>query len=245
MKADVNTHKNARHSSRKRYLRWIVALAGLGIAATIGAVAATIGAYYYVAPALPAAETIRDIPLQIPLRIFSRDGYLIEEIGERRRILITYDDVPEHVVNAFVAAEDKRFWVHPGIDYRGLLRALFQFVTTGDVRAGGSTLTQPLARSYFLSLDRTIERKFKEGALAVRIEQEFTKEQIMALFLNKMFFGQRAYGVAAAAQVYFNKNLADINEAEAATRGNAWFRHCARGAGSFAALFNCLRPGFR
>lgn len=217
MKADVNTHKNARHSSRKRYLRWIVALAGLGIAATIGAVAATIGAYYYVAPALPAAETIRDIPLQIPLRIFSRDGYLIEEIGERRRILITYDDVPEHVVNAFVAAEDKRFWVHPGIDYRGLLRALFQFVTSGDVRAGGSTLTQQLARSYFLSLDRTIERKFKEGALAVRIEQEFTKEQIMALFLNKMFFGQRAYGVAAAAQVYFDRPLDDLSISEAAT----------------------------
>ncbi|NIL94057.1 MAG: PBP1A family penicillin-binding protein [Woeseiaceae bacterium] len=190
---------------------------GLSITATIAGVAGVVGAYYYVAPSLPAAETIRDIPLQIPLRVFSRDGHLIAEFGERRRILVTYDEVPEHVVNAFIAAEDKRFWVHPGVDYRGLLRAFYQLITTGDVQAGGSTLTQQLARSYFLSLDRTVERKFKEASLAVRIEKEFTKEQIMALFLNKMFFGQRAYGVSAAAQVYFNKPLKDLSVAEAAT----------------------------
>jgi penicillin-binding protein 1A len=217
MQSKAKSHKNERHKSRKRHLRWLIIVAGLGLSGVIAATAAVIGAYYYVAPALPAAQTIRDIPLQIPLRIFSRDGYLIDEIGERRRILITYDEVPEHVVNAFIAAEDQRFWVHPGIDYRGLLRAVFQLVTTGDVQAGGSTLTQQLARSYFLSLDRTIERKFKEASLAVRIEDEFTKDQIMALFLNKMFFGQRAYGVAAAAQVYFNKTLDDLNIAEAAT----------------------------
>ena len=217
MQSQPKSHNKRRHRSRKRHFRWLIIVAGLGISGVVAATAGVIGAYYYVAPALPAAETIRDIPLQIPLRIFSRDGYLIDEIGERRRILITYDEVPEHVVNAFVAAEDQRFWVHPGIDYRGLLRAVFQLVTTGDVQAGGSTLTQQLARSYFLSLDRTIERKFKEASLAVRIEDEFTKEQIMALFLNKMFFGQRAYGVAAAAQVYFNKPLADLEIAEAAT----------------------------
>jgi hypothetical protein len=217
MQSQAKSHNNSRHKSRKRHFRWLIVLAGLGLSGVIAGAAGVIGAYYYVAPSLPAAETIRDIPLQIPLRIFSRDGYLIDEIGERRRILITYDEVPEHVVNAFVAAEDQRFWVHPGIDYRGLLRAAFQLVTTGDVQAGGSTLTQQLARSYFLSLDRTIERKFKEASLAVRIEDEFSKEQIMALFLNKMFFGQRAYGVAAAAQVYFNKPLEDLNVAEAAT----------------------------
>jgi penicillin-binding protein 1A len=183
----------------------------------IGGVAGVIGAYYYVAPGLPAAETIRDIPLQIPLRIFSRDGHLIEEIGQRRRILVTYDDVPDHVIEAFIAAEDQRFFTHPGIDYRGVLRALTQLIMTGDIASGGSTLTQQLARSYFLSLEQTAERKFKEASLAVRIEQEFTKEQIMELFLNKMFFGQRAYGVAAAAQVYFNKPLSDVNLAEAAT----------------------------
>jgi penicillin-binding protein 1A len=197
--------------------RLLVVFAGLGALGTLAGVAGVIGAYYYVAPGLPAAETIRDIPLQIPLRIFSRDGHLIEEIGQRRRILINFDDVPTHVVQAFIAAEDQRFFVHPGIDYRGILRALSQLVLTGDIASGGSTLTQQLARSYFLSLEQTAERKFKEASLAVRIEQEFTKEQIMELFLNKMFFGQRAYGVAAAAQVYFNKPLADISVAEAAT----------------------------
>jgi penicillin-binding protein 1A len=198
--------------------RTLVVVAGLAVVTTIAGVAGVIGAYYFVAPGLPAAQTIRDIPLQIPLRIFSRDGHLIEEIGQRRRILIKYDDVPPHVVDAFIAAEDQRFFLHPGIDYRGILRALYRLVATGSTAGGGgSTLTQQLARSYFLSLEQTAERKFKEASLAVRIEQEFTKEQIMELFLNKMFFGQRAYGVAAAAQVYFNKPLASINIAEAAT----------------------------
>ncbi len=190
---------------------------GLGISAGIGSTAAVIGAYYYVQPGLPPAETIRDIPLQIPLRIFSRDGHLISEIGERRRILVTYEDLPRHVVDAFVAAEDQRFFVHPGIDYRGILRAFMQLAVTGDISSGGSTLTQQLARDYFLTREQKFTRKLREAFLAYKIEQEFTKQQIMALFLNKMFFGQRAYGVAAAAQVYFNKNLEDINEAEAAT----------------------------
>ncbi|MDH3350124.1 MAG: penicillin-binding protein 1A [Gammaproteobacteria bacterium] len=217
MQSPSKSLKNGRLKIRSRLIRSTIIVVGLGVCATIGGVAAVVGAYYYVEPALPAAEKIRDIPLQIPLRIFSRDGRLISEIGERRRVLITYDDVPSHVVDAFVAAEDQRFWVHPGIDYRGILRALFQLLSTGNIESGGSTLTQQLARSYFLSLDQTLERKFKEASLAVRIENEFSKQQIMALFLNKMFFGQRAYGVAAAAQVYFNKPLNDINVAEAAT----------------------------
>lgn len=211
-------NRNApRHSLWRRSARWLVLAAGLGLAGAIGGVAAVIGAYYYVEPGLPAVQTIRDIPLQIPLRIFSRDGHLISEVGERRRILITYEDLPKHVVDAFVAAEDQRFWVHPGIDYRGILRALVELVSTGSIESGGSTLTQQLARSYFLNLAQTPERKFKEASLAIRIEKEFTKQQIMALFLNKMFFGQRAYGVAAAAQVYFDKDLADLTVAEAAT----------------------------
>ena len=216
MQKSSKANNKSRHKSPRRWLRWLILATGLSLTATLGGVAAVIGAYYYVAPGLPAAETIRDIPLQIPLRIFSRDGYLISEIGERRRILVTYDEVPQHVVDAFVAAEDQRFWVHPGIDFRGILRALFQLISTGNIESGGSTLTQQLARSYFLNLDQTIERKFKEASLAVRIEQEFTKQQIMALFLNKMFFGQRAYGVSAAAQVYFNKELQDTSVAEAA-----------------------------
>jgi penicillin-binding protein 1A len=199
-------------------LRALIVFCGLGALGAISTIAGVAGAYYYVQPGLPKAETIRDIPLQIPLRIFSRDGHLISEIGERRRILVTWDDLPPHVVDAFVAAEDRRFFVHPGVDYRGIFRALFRFLSTGNFEGGGgSTLTQQLARDYFLTREQRFTRKLREAFLAHKIEQEFTKEQIMALFLNKMFFGQRAYGVAAAAQVYFNKNLEDVNVAEAAT----------------------------
>ena len=216
MHKSTEKKSNSRHIRRHKLIRALIVALGLGAIGGVGVTAGVIGAYYYVQPGLPPAETIRDIPLQIPLRIFSRDGYLISEIGERRRILVTYDELPQHVVDAFVAAEDQRFFVHPGVDYRGVLRAIVEGITTGDP-TGGSTLTQQLARDYFLTRERRFTRKLREAFLAYKIEQEFTKEQIMALFLNKMFFGQRAYGVAAAAQVYFNKDLADINAAEAAT----------------------------
>jgi penicillin-binding protein 1A len=183
----------------------------------MGTVSAVVGAYYYVAPGLPAAETIREIPLQIPLRIFSRDGRLIEEVGERRRILVTFDELPAFVVDAFVAAEDRRFFTHPGVDYQGIIRAGLNFLGSGSLSQGGSTITQQLARDYFLTRERLFTRKIREAFLAYKIEQEFTKQEIMALFVNKMFFGQRAYGVAAAAQVYFGKSLPEINVAEAAT----------------------------
>lgn len=207
-----------RHIRRRRLAKFVILLVGLGGIGAIGTTAGVIGAYYYVQPMLPAAETIRDIPLQVPMRIFSRDGYLISEIGSRRRIPVTFDEIPLHVVQAFVAAEDRRFFEHPGIDYRGILRAFVRLAATGNASGGGgSTITQQLARDYFLNLDQTLARKITEAFLAYKIEKEFSKEQIMALFLNKMFFGQRAYGVAAAAQVFFNKDLADINAAEAAT----------------------------
>ena len=177
-----------RHIRRRTIIRTVILLLGFGSVGTIGVVAGVIGAYYYVQPSLPEAETIRDIPLQVPLRIFSRDGHLISEIGERRRIPVTFDDVPPHVVQAFVAAEDQRFFVHPGIDYRGILRAFFTLVATGDISSGGSTLTQQLARDYFLTREQVFSRKLREAFLAYKIEQEFDKEQIMALFLNKMFF---------------------------------------------------------
>ncbi|MGB5490470.1 MAG: PBP1A family penicillin-binding protein [Woeseiaceae bacterium] len=198
-------------------MRSAILIVGLGISASIGGVAAVIGAYYFVAPGLPKAETIRDIPLQIPLRIFSRDGYLLSEIGERRRILVTFEDLPAHVVHAFVAAEDRRFFEHPGIDYQGILRSFARLLQSGEISGGGSTLTQQLARDYFLTREQLFTRKLREAFLAYKIEQEFSKEQIMALFLNKMFFGQRAYGVAAAAQVYFDKPLGEVNASEAAT----------------------------
>ena len=196
----------------------MILLLGFGSIGAIAAISGVIGAYYYVQPSLQSAETIRDIRLEVPLRIFSRDGYLISEIGERKRIPVTYEEIPEHVVNAFIAAEDRRFFEHPGIDYRGFLRAATRLISTGNASGGGgSTLTQQLARDYFLTREQTLKRKLTEAFLALKIEQEFTKEQIMALFLNKMFFGQRSYGVAASAQVYFNKDLGDVNIAEAAT----------------------------
>ena len=202
---------------RRGPLRWLVLGAGLVAAGGIAAVAAVIGAYIYVQPLLPQPETIRDIPLQIPLRIYSRDGRLIEEVGERRRVLVEYDDIPKHVVDAFVAAEDRRFFEHSGVDPLAILRAVARSVASGTEARGTSTLTQQLTRDYFLSRERTIDRKLREAFLAYKIEQEFSKEEIMELFVNKMFFGQRAYGVAAAAQVYFGRDLTDINVAEAAT----------------------------
>ena len=200
-----------------RYAPWMILFGGLGLSLSLVIATSLIGAYYYVAPSLPPAENIREIPLQIPLRIFSRDGRLIEEIGERRRILVDYEDLPPFVVQAFISAEDRRFFEHNGIDPLGILRAVLLMVRTGEISGGGSTITQQLARDYFLTREQLFTRKLREAFLAYKIEQEFSKEEIMALFLNKMFFGQRAYGVAAAAQVYFGKNLNDINIAEAAT----------------------------
>ena len=183
----------------------------------LAAAAAVIGAWYYVKPGLPEADTIREIPLQIPLRIYSRDGRLIEEIGERRRILVDYEELPPFVVDAFVAAEDRRFFEHPGVDYQGIIRAALSYLGSGAISQGGSTITQQLARDYFLTREQLFTRKLREAFLAWKIEQAFTKQEIMALFVNKMFFGQRAYGVAAASQVYFGKPLSAINVAEAAT----------------------------
>ena len=209
--------KGAGFRNPQRWWRMLVLIAGISLSSAIAVTATVIGAYLYVEPGLPEAQTIREIPLQIPLRIYSRDGRLIEEIGERRRVLVDYDDLPQHVIDAFIAAEDRRFFEHPGIDYQGILRAAFRLAVSGEISGGGSTLTQQLARDYFLTREQVFTRKIREAFLAYKIEQEFSKEEIFALFVNKMFFGQRAYGVAAAAQVYFNKELADVNPAEAAT----------------------------
>jgi penicillin-binding protein 1A len=217
MQNTVKLPQQSKPTRTTRYAPWLILCTGMGLVVSLMIATGLIGAYYYVAPSLPPAETIREIPLQIPLRIFSRDGRLIEEVGERRRILVNYEDLPPFIVHAFVAAEDGRYFEHPGIDYLGILRAGVRMLRTGEISGGGSTITQQLARDYFLTREQLFTRKLREAFLAYKIEQEFSKEEIMALFLNKMFFGQRAYGVAAAAQVYFGKNLNDINIAEAAT----------------------------
>ena len=131
-------HEEPVRKRKYRHAPWLILLAGLSLATTMAVTSSLIGAYYYVAPGLPPAETIRDIPLQIPLRIFSRDRRLIAEVGERRRIVITFDELPPHVVSAFVSAEDRRFFEHPGIDYQGIIRAGVRMIGTGEISGGAS-----------------------------------------------------------------------------------------------------------
>jgi len=200
----------------KLLIRAFLGLFGITLTLLIGAGAAGAAAWYFLSPGLPSVDSMRDVPLQMPLRIYSRDGRLIAQLGEIRRIPVRYADIPEVLVHAVLAAEDDRFFEHPGFDYQGLLRAGTNLVLTGQRTQGGSTITQQLARAYFLTPERTFVRKAKEILLALQIEQAFSKEDILALYLNKIFFGQRAYGIAAAAEVYFGKGLNRLSVAEAA-----------------------------
>ena len=203
-------------SVMRSYVRISVLLGALALTGitTVGALVA--GGYYYVAPSLPLAEELRDVALQIPLSVYSRDGRLIAQFGEKRSP-VPYEDMPPVMVRAVLAAEDDRFFEHPGIDYQGTMRAIFNFVANaGDSGQGGSTITQQIARQYFLSRDKTLVRKFKEWIVAIRIEREFSKQEILDIFLNTTFFGHHAHGVAAAAQTYFGKDLSEIGLSDAA-----------------------------
>ena len=174
------------------------------------------GAYQFLAPEIPSAATLRAVKTQMPLRIYSRDGKLIAQIGEQRRIPVAWDDIPDVVVDAFLAAEDDRFFEHPGVDWQGLVRALAANVAAGGLREGGGTITMQLARNTVLTSERTLRRKLKEVFLALRLEREFTKQEILTLYLNRIFLGQRAYGIGAASEVYFDKHVRDLGLAEAA-----------------------------
>jgi penicillin-binding protein 1A len=199
------------------WLRILPVLVGLAVTGVLAGLALVTGAYYFFRPDLPSAEALRNVELQIPLRVYSRDGRLIDQIGEKRRIPADFEEIPEAVIQAFLAAEDDRFFEHPGFDYQGIMRAAVNLAVTGSRTQGGSTITQQLARVYFLTRERTFVRKAKELILAIQIERKFTKQEILALYLNKIFLGQRAYGVAAAAEVYFGKLLPELTVAEAAT----------------------------
>jgi len=204
-------------SAMSAYFRISLALGALMAVVVLVLGALFSGGYYYLAPSLPSAEELRDVRLQIPLLVYSRDGRLMAQLGEKRRTPVSYGDVPPVLVQAILAAEDDRFFEHPGFDYQGLIRAGLNFlVTAGDRSQGGSTITQQLARMYFLTRERTFVRKFKELILATRLEREFTKQEILELYLNTYFFGQRAYGVVAAAQVYFGKTLDELTVSDAA-----------------------------
>ena len=196
-----------------RVLLWLLAAAML-LAAS--AVAALFGAAHYYGRDLPSVASLRELQLSVPLRIYSRDGKLMGEFGSERRALLRFEDLPPRVVQAFLAAEDDRFFEHPGVDWQGLVRAALKYAATGEKSQGGSTITMQLARNVFLSSERTFTRKFKEILLALRIERELDKPQIMALYLNKIFLGERAYGVGAAALVYFGRDVGSLSLGETA-----------------------------
>lgn len=172
------------------------------------------GFYLYLSPKLPAVESIRDIRLETPLRIYSADHKLIGEFGERRRYPIKYEDIPQDFINALIAAEDDDFYSHKGVSIKGLMRAVAHLIATGRKGSGGSTLTMQLTRHVFLSLKRTFSRKFNEILLALRIEKELTKAEILELYVNMMFLGKRAYGIEAAAEVYYGKTISELSLAQ-------------------------------
>jgi penicillin-binding protein 1A len=204
-------------SVRWNYLR-IAGIAASGVVLLLAlAIYGLALSYVYVLPSLPSTEGMRNVPLQVPLRVYTRSGALIAQIGEQRRIPVEYDQVPDLVKHAFLAAEDDRFFEHHGIDFIGMVRAIVVDLVSRDKTQGASTITMQAARNMFLTLDKTYRRKLQEMFVTWRMEEEFSKQEIFGLYLNVIFFGQRAYGVSAAAETFFGKPLDQLTVAEAAT----------------------------
>ena len=191
----------------------------LGMLMLSGALLTVVGVaaiHAYLAPQLPSVDALRDLRMQVPLRVFSADGALLAEFGEQRRVPLTLDRVPEQMIQAVLASEDERFYEHPGVDWQGLTRAVVHVLRTGEKGPGGSTITMQVARNFFLGREKTYLRKFNEILLALKIERELPKDQILELYLNKIFLGHRAYGVGAAAQVYYGKPIDELSLAQTA-----------------------------
>lgn len=201
----------------KRYLVLIsrICVALVGAIVLIGF--ANVCAYVYLKPALPDVDSLREVQLQVPLRVYTRDGRLIAAIGEQRRIPVRYDQLPPKLIQAFLATEDDRFFRHHGVDWQGILRAALANARAGGIRQGASTITMQVARDMFLTPRRDMKRKMSEIYISLLMESEFSKEEIFSLYVNKIFLGQRAYGVGAAAEVYFGKSLDQLSIAELAT----------------------------
>jgi penicillin-binding protein 1A len=193
-----------------RVFAWFL-LTGLSVAIIIAS-----AFYLYLRPSLPPVHQLLDVKLQTPLRVYSADNRLIAEFGEKRRAPITIEQIPTIQLQAFLAAEDARFHDHFGVDIKGLTRAAIELVSTGSIQSGGSTITMQVAKNYFLSRDRTFIRKFNEILLALQIERELDKDKILELYLNKIYLGNRAYGIAAAAQVYYDKPVNELTLAQMA-----------------------------
>jgi penicillin-binding protein 1A len=201
----------------KRYLVLISRICAVLVGLIALIAFANVCAYVYLKPALPDVASLKDVQLQVPLRIYSRDGKLIQSIGEQRRIPVRYDQLPPKLIQAFLATEDDRFFRHHGVDWQGILRAAVANLKAGGIRQGASTITMQVSRGVFLSPKRDMKRKMSEIYISLLMETEFTKEQIFSLYVNKIFLGQRAYGVGAAAEVYFGKTLDQLTLAETAT----------------------------
>lgn len=194
-----------------KLLKWL--LASFILVATLG-VLSIVGLYIHFAPELPDTSSLKQIELQTPLKVFTKDGKLISQYGEKRRIPLTLEQIPLQMQQAFLAIEDSRFYLHPGIDPIGIARAVFSLITTGKKKQGASTITQQVARNYFLSREKTFTRKIKEIFLAWNIEQELTKDEILLAYLNKIPLGHRSFGVGAASQVYYGKKPSELTLAQ-------------------------------
>jgi len=174
------------------------------------------GAFLYLNPNLPSVESLRSIQLQIPLRVYSADEKLIAEFGEMRRSPIRFEEIPEDFIHALLAAEDDNFANHYGVDITGLMRAATQLLKSGQIQTGGSTITMQVAKNYFLTSERSFSRKINEILLALQIERELSKNEILELYVNKIYLGNRAYGIEAASQVYYGKSISELSVAQLA-----------------------------
>ncbi|WP_323644749.1 peptidoglycan glycosyltransferase/peptidoglycan DD-transpeptidase MrcA [Pectobacterium versatile] len=188
----------------------------LAVSCILLGAASIYGLYRYIEPQLPDVTALKDVRLQTPMQVYSADGELIAQFGEKRRIPLKLDQIPPELVHAFIATEDSRFYDHHGVDPVGIIRAAYIALTSGHASQGASTITQQLARNFFLSPERTLIRKIKEVFLAIRIEQLLTKDEILELYLNKIYLGYRAYGVGASAQVYFGRPVDQLTLSEMA-----------------------------
>ncbi|WP_409565403.1 penicillin-binding protein 1A [Pseudomonas protegens] len=186
------------------------------VAVFCGLLLALSGAFLYLSPGLPSVEALRSIQLQIPLRVYSSDGKLIAEFGEMRRTPIRFAEIPPNFINALLSAEDDNFANHYGVDPSSLMRAATQLVKSGHIQSGGSTITMQVAKNFFLSSERSFSRKTTEILLALQIERQLTKDEILELYVNKIYLGNRAYGIEAAAQVYYGRSIRDVSLAQMA-----------------------------
>jgi len=176
------------------------------------------GLYVYgvLVPNLPSIENLEDTQLQVPMRIYDKNDRLLAEFGEHRRIPVVFEEIPKYIIDAFVSAEDSEYWNHFGVDPQALMAAAYQLITTGEKTRGGSTITMQMVKNYFFSSEKTYTRKINEILLALKVERELSKEKIMELYLNKIYLGNRSYGLAAAVQVYYDKPMRELSIAQAA-----------------------------